>query len=104
MSLRTTVSTALVAAAIAAPGAEARIDPPQDLRGPDARPVPEFLQDVRSADAPDAARSPVTPPARAADQSGDDFPWLAAALFAGVVSVGAGARAARRRFRVATGG
>ena len=113
MSFRSTVITALVAAAVAPPvAAQARTDPPvyQDLRGADARPSPGRTQDVRSPDARDAGRAAVAtspPPARrhepasAAEDSGGAFPWLEAALIATLVGGAAGV--AGRRFRPATG-
>jgi hypothetical protein len=114
MSFRSTVITALVAAAVVPTvAAEARVDPPayQDLRGADARPSPGRTQDLRSPDARDASRAAVaTPapptrlrePARAAEHPDRAFPWLQAALIATLVGGAAGV--AGRRFRPATGG
>ena len=108
MSFKSIVTTALVAATVAAPAAEARIDPPphQDLRGPDARPAPRLRQDLRSPDARDAARPPIAsatwvlpakPPARATEPSDGDFPWLETALIATLVTGSAGLASWRLR-------
>jgi hypothetical protein len=112
VSFRSTVITALVAAALASPvAAGARVDPPvyQDLRGADARPSPGHTQDLRSPDAREAARAAVATPAPPTrvhesapvpDHSGGAFPWLEAALVAALVGGAAGV--AGRRFRPAT--
>jgi hypothetical protein len=114
VSFRSTVTTALVAAALGPPvAAAARVDPPvyQDLRGADARPSPGRTQDLRSPDARDAARrsvaTPAPPthshePARASDHSDQAFPWFEAALI--VTLVGGAAGVAGRRFRPAASG
>ena len=101
----TTTVLVVIAAAVAAPAAFAMPDRApvapiapnvQDLRSPDARPAPPVLQDLRAPDARDAV---VVPPARAADVSGTEFPWLEAGLAAAlaVALIGLGIATLRRR-------
>ncbi len=88
MFLTRIITTALIglAAAVAAPAAFAMPDRApvpaaagQDLRGPDARPAPPIVQDVRSPKTGDA----VVPSADSAvSVSGADSPWLEAGLAA----------------------
>jgi hypothetical protein len=106
VSFRFAHIVALAAVALAAPVAAARpIDPPsqpagQDLRSPDARDA-ELGRHAAPPPRPAPAPVPAKAPVRATDHSGDDFPWLEAALVA-TLAVGSAAGLVRWRFRTAT--